>query len=44
LGRRVDMTRFEMGRLIGTGLMGSVRIGKLKNENQYVAIKSISKW
>lgn len=34
---------FEFGRVIGRGLMGSVRIAKLKQHNVYVAVKSVKK-
>lgn len=34
---------FEIGRVIGTGLMGTVRIAKHKLRNAYVAIKCIPK-
>jgi len=34
---------FESGRVIGTGLMGTVRIAKLKDANLYLAIKSVRK-
>lgn len=34
---------FEMGKIIGMGLMGTVQIAKLKDKNIYLAIKSIKK-
>jgi len=35
--------QLELGRVIGTGLMGTVRIAKLKDRNAYVALKAVRK-
>lgn len=42
-GNSTDLNSFEYGRVIGRGLMGSVRIAKHKQTGLYVAIKSIRK-
>ena len=42
-GSNVDVNSFEYGRVIGRGLMGSVRIAKHKQSGLYVAVKSIKK-
>jgi serine/threonine protein kinase len=42
-GTNVDINSFEYGRVIGRGLMGSVRIAKHKQSGLFVAIKSIRK-
>ena len=42
-GSAVNAASFETGRVIGMGLMGTVRVGKLKDRNMYCALKSIRK-
>ena len=37
------MDQLELGRVIGTGLMGTVRIAKVKEKNAFVALKAIRK-
>ena len=39
----IDLSTYEFGRVIGRGLMGSVRIAKHKQQGYFVAIKSIKK-
>jgi len=39
----LKMDSFEMGRIMGAGLMGTVRVAKMKCYNVFVAIKSIKK-
>ncbi len=42
-GTNVDSNSFEKGRIIGMGLMGTVRVARLKDKNVYCALKSIRK-
>jgi hypothetical protein len=42
-GPSCNLGNFELGRVIGTGLMGTVRIAKSKKEDSWVALKSVRK-
>ena len=43
LGPGVNASKFEFGRVIGTGLMGTVRVACVKKDHQYVVVKSVAK-
>lgn len=43
LGPGVSAAKFEMGRVIGTGLMGTVRVACFKKDHLYCVVKSVSK-
>ena len=42
-GMRFRVDDIQMGRILGTGLMGTVRVARLKKEGMYCAIKTIRK-
>ena len=42
-GGVTKMDQLEVGRVIGTGLMGTVRLAKIKDKGGYIALKAIRK-
>lgn len=42
-GPSCSLHNFEVGRVIGTGLMGTVRLARSKKDDQWVALKSVRK-
>lgn len=43
MGPDCNVGKFDLGRIIGTGLMGTVYIAKWRKDETYVALKSVSK-
>ena len=42
-GPSCSLNNFDVGRVIGTGLMGTVRVARVKKDDTYVALKSVRK-
>ena len=41
--KKVDISKYEINRTLGTGTFGRVKLGKLKNTDKYFAIKILKK-